>query len=81
MSRLLTGGKKLRRSCRHSRGRDSTPYAYLGPGSYGNIGMLVSSRDRRHAAIEAFKDEAHVWQFTRAKRFSTLCLELSVAQV
>jgi len=33
------------------------------------------------AAVQAFKDEAHIWQLAGAKRLSTLCLELSVTQV
>jgi len=43
---LLTGGKRLRGNSRNNTGRGLTPYAFLEPGYYGSIGMLVSLRGR-----------------------------------
>jgi len=80
---LLIGGKKRRGGCKNNTGRGLTLFAYLGPGPYGNIETTVfeGSAPNLQAAVQDFKDEAHVWQFTGAKGLSNLCLELGVPQV
>jgi len=43
--------------------------------------VFEGSAPNLQAAVQDFKDEAHVWQFAGAKGLSTLCLELGVPQV
>jgi len=58
---LLTGGNMLRGDFLNSTGRVLTPCVYLGPGSFGSIGMLVCLNFERaspnlQVAVQAFKE-------------------------
>ena len=67
----------LRGDFLNSTGRVLTPCVYLGPGSFGSIGMLVCLNFERaspnlQVAVQAFKEESQLWQFLGAKQLTAL---------
>jgi hypothetical protein len=67
----LTGGKRLReKKIINSIGRASTPCASLEHVSFGSIGITVFSRELLQIcrALQAFKEESHLWQLSGTKR-------------
>ena len=79
---MLIGGRKLRGGFQNSLGRVSIPSALWKIGHYENIKTRVfdGSPPNLQVAIQAFKDEANLWQFAGAKGLTTLCLELGRIQ-